>query len=83
MLWTSNNSLHVGDIGIRSPFARVRVLLSSKTEFRFSIQTGSTGPSKMRNIFSPGKIIKRLFHITMMKKQENKFTKDGLELSNI
>lgn len=54
MLWTSNNSLQVGDMGIRSPFARVRVLLSSKTEFRFSIQIASTGPSKTRNTFSPG-----------------------------
>lgn len=55
MLWTSNNSLHEGDIGILSPFARVRVLLSSKTEFKFSIQIASTGPSKIRNTFSPGK----------------------------
>lgn len=81
MLWTSNNSLHVGDIGIRSPFARVRVLLSSKTEFRFSIQIASTGPSKTRNTFSPGKLIKRyLVHMTMLTEQEHKFTKDGLEL---
>ena len=34
-----------GFIGIRSPLANVRVLLSSNTEFKFSIQIASTGPS--------------------------------------
>eukprot|EP00834_Sanchytrium_tribonematis_P006512 NODE_486_length_6930_cov_0.478846.p2 type:complete len:122 gc:universal NODE_486_length_6930_cov_0.478846:5093-5458(+) len=37
----------------RSPFANVRVLLSSSTEFRFSIHTASTGPSNMIHMFSP------------------------------
>lgn len=83
MLWTSNNSLHEGDIVILSPFARVRVLLSSKTEFKFSIQIASTGPSKTRNTFSPGKIIKReRVHITLLRRQENKCMKDGLELKS-
>lgn len=53
MLCTSNSSLQVGAMGMRSPLARVSVLLSSSTEFRFSIQMASTGPSKMRKMFSP------------------------------
>lgn len=55
MLWTSNTTLQAGDIGIRSPLARVRVLLSSRTEFKFSIQIASTGPSNTIHIFSPKK----------------------------
>ena len=39
---------------MRSPFARVRVLLSSSTLFRFSIQMASTGPSNTIQIRSPG-----------------------------
>ena len=42
----SKTSLQFDDIDILSPFANVRVLLSSNTEFKFSIQTASTGPSK-------------------------------------
>lgn len=42
----SKQSLAFAAITIRSPFARVSVLLSSKTEFKFSIHTASTGPSK-------------------------------------
>lgn len=42
----SKTSLLLAAIIMRSPFAKVRVLLSSKTEFKFSIQTASTGPSK-------------------------------------
>ena len=38
--------LQFGAIGIRSPLASVSVLLSSNTEFKFSIQIASTGPSK-------------------------------------
>lgn len=53
MLWTSNKSLQLGDMGMRSPLANVSVLLSSNTEFKFSIQMASTGPSKIRNMFSP------------------------------
>ena len=53
MLCTSNTTLAVGDIGIRSPLARVRVLLSSNTELRFSIQMASTGPSRTIHVCSP------------------------------
>ncbi len=53
MLCGSNTILQEGDIGIRSPFAKVKVLLSSKTEFRFSIQIASTGPSRTIQILSP------------------------------
>lgn len=53
MLCTSNTSLQVGDIVIRSPLARVSVLLSSSTEFRFSIHMASTGPSRTIHMASP------------------------------
>jgi hypothetical protein len=33
-------------MGIRSPLANVKILLSSSTVFRFSIQIASTGPSQ-------------------------------------
>lgn len=52
MLWGSKIILQLGDIGMRSPLAKVRVLLSSRTEFRFSIQIASTGPSKTIQICS-------------------------------
>lgn len=52
MLWGSKIILQVGDIGIRSPFARVNVLLSSNTEFKFSIQMASTGPSRINQTCS-------------------------------
>ena len=52
-LWTSNKILHCGDITIRSPFANVSVLLSSSTEFKFSIHIASTGPSRISQTFSP------------------------------
>lgn len=55
ILCTSNSSLQVGAMGMRSPLARVSVLLSSNTEFKFSIQMASTGPSRMRKMFSPAK----------------------------
>ena len=57
MLCTSNRILQFGAIGIRSPLANVRVLLSSSTEFKFSIHTASTGPSRMIHTCSPGKHI--------------------------
>lgn len=41
----SKTNLQLAAITIRSPLARVKVLLSSNTEFKFSIQTASTGPS--------------------------------------
>ena len=52
-LWGSNMILQFGAIGIRSPFARVKVLLSSNTELRFSIQRVSTGPSRTNQMCSP------------------------------
>lgn len=55
MLCGSKTTLQLGAIGIRSPFASVRVLLSSKTEFKFSIQMASTGPSSTIQMFSPEK----------------------------
>lgn len=48
----SKRSLQLGAIVIRSPLARVRVLLSSKTEFKFSIHTASTGPSRTSHVLS-------------------------------
>lgn len=53
MLWGSKIILQVAAIGKRSPLARVRVLLSSKTEFKFSIQILSTGPSRTSQTYSP------------------------------
>lgn len=53
MLCTSNTSLQVGDMVIRSPLASVSVLLSSSTELRFSIHMASTGPSSTIHINSP------------------------------
>mmetsp|Transcript_36522 Transcript_36522/g.46037 ORF Transcript_36522/g.46037 Transcript_36522/m.46037 type:complete len:225 (+) Transcript_36522:1674-2348(+) len=44
---TSNISFTLSVMGIRSPFAKVRILLSSSTVFKSSIQIASTGPSKM------------------------------------
>jgi hypothetical protein len=43
---TSKTILQFSVIGILSPFARVNILLSSKTVFKFSIQIASTGPSQ-------------------------------------
>jgi hypothetical protein len=43
---TSNTILQFSLINIRSPFAKVKILLSSRTVFRFSIQMASTGPSQ-------------------------------------
>jgi hypothetical protein len=53
MLWGSKMILQVGAIGSLSPLAKVRVLLSSSTEFRFSIQILSTGPSNTSQTCSP------------------------------
>lgn len=53
ILCGSKTTLQLGDIGIRSPLASVSVLLSSNTEFRFSIQMASTGPSKTIQMCSP------------------------------
>jgi len=44
---TSNTILQFSDIGILSAFAKVRILLSSNTVLRFSIQIASTGPSQI------------------------------------
>lgn len=54
MLCGSKTTLQLGAMGMRSPLASVRVLLSSRTEFRFSIQMASTGPSRTIQTFSPG-----------------------------
>ena len=53
MLWGSKTTLQRGAIGMRSPLARVRVLLSSRTLLRFSIQMASTGPSSTIHTCSP------------------------------
>jgi hypothetical protein len=44
---TSKTILQNSDIGILSALARVRILLSSRTVLRFSIQMASTGPSQI------------------------------------
>lgn len=44
---TSKTILQFSDIGILSALAKVRILLSSKTVLRFSIQIASTGPSQI------------------------------------
>ena len=53
MLCTSKMILQFGAIEIRSPLASVKVLLSSSTEFKFSIQMASTGPSNNSHTWSP------------------------------
>ena len=55
MLWGSKRILQFGAMGMRSPLARVSILLSSSTEFRFSIQMASTGPSMTSQTNSPVK----------------------------
>ena len=44
---TSNMIFTLSVMGMRSPFASVRILLSSSTVLRSSIQIASTGPSAM------------------------------------
>eukprot|EP00835_Amoeboradix_gromovi_P001563 NODE_73_length_23464_cov_0.600171.p8 type:complete len:139 gc:universal NODE_73_length_23464_cov_0.600171:16478-16894(+) len=61
---TSNTSLAPGDMISLSPFANVSVLLSSRTLFKFSIHTASTGPSNIIQIFSPF-LFKVLRHIAL------------------
>lgn len=56
ILCGSKATLQFGAMGMRSPLASVRVLLSSKTEFKFSIQMASTGPSKTIQMLSPRRI---------------------------
>jgi len=48
---TSNTIFTLSVIEIRSPLANVRILLSSNTVFRFSIQIASTGPSQVIHVF--------------------------------
>lgn len=48
----SKTNLQFAAITIRSPLARVKVLLSSNTEFKFSIHTASTGPSSTNLLFA-------------------------------
>lgn len=45
-VWTSNKILTFSGMTSLSPFGKVKVLLSSKTEFRFSTHSGSISPSK-------------------------------------
>mmetsp|Transcript_27606 Transcript_27606/g.40737 ORF Transcript_27606/g.40737 Transcript_27606/m.40737 type:complete len:245 (-) Transcript_27606:3092-3826(-) len=47
---TSNMILTLSVIGMRSPFAKVKILLSSRTVFRSSIQIASTGPSAIIHV---------------------------------
>lgn len=53
MLCGSKTILQLGAMGMRSPLASVSVRLSSSTEFRFSIQMASTGPSNTIQTCSP------------------------------
>ena len=45
--WAGQWRLTLGGMPRRSPLGRVRSLLSSSTEFKFSTHSGSTSPSKM------------------------------------
>jgi len=63
MLWGSKIILQVGAMESLSPLARVKVLLSSSTEFRFSIQILSTGPSNTSQTCSPTTKHKILFNL--------------------
>mmetsp|Transcript_38163 Transcript_38163/g.49388 ORF Transcript_38163/g.49388 Transcript_38163/m.49388 type:complete len:204 (+) Transcript_38163:889-1500(+) len=47
---TSNIILQFSVIGIRSPLAKVKILLSSRTVFKSSIQIASTGPSIISHV---------------------------------
>ena len=49
----SKTILQSGAMVMRSPLARVSVLLSSSTLLRFSIQMASTGPSSTSQMWSP------------------------------
>lgn len=62
MLCGSKTTLQLGAMGMRSPLASVKVLLSSRTELRFSIQMASTGPSRTIQMFSPGGKTRRFEH---------------------
>ena len=50
---TSNNKATLSGIEIRSPLIKVKILLSSITEFIDSIHKVSTGPSKTSHLLSP------------------------------
>lgn len=56
----SKTNLQLEAITIRSPLARVNVLLSSRTEFKFSIHTASTGPSKTNLNYAGGTYVRQL-----------------------
>ena len=58
----SKMSLTVGGRLSLSPLASVRILESSRTELRFSIQFGSTGPSRTIQKFSPALPFMVLLH---------------------
>lgn len=59
----SKTNLLFGIMIIRSPLASVKVWLSSKTEFKFSIQTASTGPSRTIQRLSVFFVCVDLLHI--------------------
>lgn len=48
---TSNTNFTVSAIGKRSPFGKVKILLSSRTVFKLSIHMVSTGPSQTIQYF--------------------------------
>jgi hypothetical protein len=50
--YTSKTSLHWSVIGILSPLASVKILLSSRTVFKLYIQRVSTGPSQVSHILN-------------------------------
>jgi len=49
---TSKTNLQFSVIGILSPLAKVKILLSSSTVFKLSIQIVSTGPSKVIQVLN-------------------------------
>lgn len=61
--FTSNMALTLSVMGIRSPLARVKILLSSSTVFRSSIQIASTGPSAMIHVLYAFCLLLNLAHI--------------------
>ena len=60
---TSNIILTLSVMGIRSPLASVRILLSSSTVFKSSIQIASTGPSAIIHVL---KLLLRLLYLAQI-----------------
>ena len=78
MLCGSKTTLQFGAMGIRSPLARVKVLLSSSTLLRFSIQMASTGPSRTIQMCSPCKVADTY----MMNEDEGYYNKGMIKITN-